>query len=85
MNIRSLNANIYKIEEFLSAVEGLPDVIYVCETCLTILRPFVGKLHGYDFDNKVSRSNQSGGVAFFVLMKLWKMYFVVNAMWMTCG
>ena len=66
MNIRSLNANIYKIEEFLSVVEGLPDVICVCETWLTNLRPFVGKLYGYDFVNKLSNSNQSGGVAFFV-------------------
>ena len=32
INIRSLNANIYKIEEFLSLVEGLPDVICVCKT-----------------------------------------------------
>ena len=32
MNIRSLNANLYKIEEFLSIVQKLPDVIWVCET-----------------------------------------------------
>ena len=66
MNIRNLIANLYKIEEFLSAVEGLPDVICVCETWLTILRSFVGKLHGYEFVNKVSKGNRSGGVAFFV-------------------
>ena len=60
-----MNANNYKIEEFLSAVEGLLDVICVCET-LSILRPFVGKVHGYDFVNKVSKSYQSGGVAFYV-------------------
>ena len=29
------------------------------------LRPFVGKLHGYDFINSISKSNQSGVVAFF--------------------
>ena len=28
MNIRSLNANIYKNEEFLNVAEGLPDVIW---------------------------------------------------------
>ena len=66
MNIRSLNANIYKIEKFLSVVEGLPDVICVCETWSTNLRPFVCKLYWYDFVNKLSNSNQSGGVAFFV-------------------
>ena len=66
MNIRSLNANLYKIEEFLSIVENLPDVICVCETWLTSLRPFIGKLQGYDFVNKISNSNQSGGVAFFI-------------------
>ena len=42
MNIRSLNADIYEIEEILSVVEGLPDVICVCETWLTNLRPYVG-------------------------------------------
>ena len=66
MNIRSLNANVYKIEEFLNSVEGLPDVICVCETWLTSMRPFIGKLKGYEFVNRVSNSNQSGGVAFFV-------------------
>ena len=65
MNIRSLNADIYEIEEILSVVEGLPDVICVCETWLTNLRPFVGTLYGYDFVNKLSNSNQSGGVAYF--------------------
>ena len=64
INIRSLNANLCKIEEFLSLVENLPDIICVCETWLTSLRPFVGKLHGYDFVNRISKSNQSGGVAF---------------------
>ena len=34
MNIKSLNANVYKIEELLSSVEGLPDVICVCEIWL---------------------------------------------------
>ena len=66
MNKRSLNANVYKIEEFLSSVEGLPDVICVCETWLTSMRPFIGKLEGYEFVNRTSNSNQSGGVAFFV-------------------
>ena len=50
----------------MSVAEGLPDVICVCETLLTNLRPFVGKLYGYDFVNKLSNSGQSGGVAFFV-------------------
>ena len=58
--------NIYKIEEFSSVVEGLPDVICMCEKWLFNLRPFIGKLYGYDFVNKLSNSNQSGGVAFFV-------------------
>ena len=66
MNIRILNANLYKIEEFLNSVEGLPDVICVCETWLTSMRPFIGKLEGYEFVNRTSNSNQSGGVAFFV-------------------
>ena len=66
MNIRSLNENKYKIEEFLSSVEGLPDVICVCETWLTSMRPFIGKLEGYEFVNRTSNSNQSVGVAFFV-------------------
>ena len=66
MNIRSLNANIYKIEEFSSVVEGLPDVIGVWETWLTYLRPFAGKLYGYYFVNKLSNSNQSHSVKFFV-------------------
>ena len=30
MNIRSLNANIYKIEEFLSVVEGIPQTFRKC-------------------------------------------------------
>ena len=38
----------------------------MCETRLTNLRIFVDKLYGYDFVNKLSNSNQSGGVAFFV-------------------
>ena len=50
----------------MSVVEGLPDVICVCETWLTNLRPFVGELYKYDFVNKFSISNQSGGVKFFV-------------------
>ena len=58
MNIRSFNANIYKIEEFLSVSEGSPNAICVCETWLTNLRPFVGKLYEYDFVNKLSNSNQ---------------------------
>ena len=66
MNIRSINANLHKIEEFFNLVKNLPDIICVCETWLTSLRPFMGKLHGYDFVNKLSNSNQSGGVAFFV-------------------
>ena len=66
MNIRSLNAIFYKIAEFLSIMENLPDVICVCETWLTGLRPIIGKLQGYDFVNKISNRNQSGGVAFFI-------------------
>ena len=66
MNIRSLKANLCKIEEILSLVENLPDIICVCETWLTSLRPFVGKLQRYDFVNWISKSNQSGGVVFFV-------------------
>ena len=50
----------------MSVAEGLADVICVGETWLTNLRPFVGKLYGYDFVNKLSNSNQSGGVEFFV-------------------
>ena len=57
MNIRSLNENKYKIEEFLSSVEGLPDVICVCETWLTSMRPFIGKLEGYEFVNRTSNTN----------------------------
>ena len=38
----------------------------VCETRLTNLRIFVDKLYGYDFVNKLSNSNQSSVVAFFV-------------------
>ena len=53
MNIRSLNTNVYKIEEFLNAVEGLPDVICVCETWLTSMRPSNGKLEGYEFVNRI--------------------------------
>ena len=64
MNIISLNANLYKVEEFLNLVEGLPDVICVCETWLTSIRPFIGKLEGYEFVNRISSSNQSGGVVF---------------------
>ena len=56
----------YKIEEPLNVVEGFPDVISVCETLLTNLRTFVSKLYGYDFLNKLSNSNQSGGDAFLV-------------------
>ena len=40
MNIRSLNANVYKIEEILISVEGLPDLICICETWLTIYETF---------------------------------------------
>ena len=57
MNIRSLNTNLYKIEEFLSILENMPDVICVCETWLTSQRPFIGKLQGYDFVNKISNNN----------------------------
>ena len=66
MNKRSLNANVYKIEEFLSSVEGLPDVICVWETWLTSTNAYIGKLEGYEFVNRTSNSNQSGGVAFFI-------------------
>ena len=66
MNIRTLNANLYKIEEFLNIVENLPDVICVYETWLTSLRPIIGKLQGYDFLHNISNSNQSDGVAFFI-------------------
>ena len=66
MNKISTNANLHKTEEFLSLMKNLPDIICVCETWLTSLISFVGKLHGYDFVNKLSNSNQSGGVAFFV-------------------
>ena len=38
----------------------------MCETWLSNLKPYVGKLYGYDFVNKLSNSNQSGGVEFFV-------------------
>ena len=62
MNIRSLYANFYIIEEFLSIV--LPDVIF--ETWLTSLRPFIGMRQEYDFVNNISNSNQSGGVTFFI-------------------
>ena len=44
----------------------MPDVICVCEMWLTNQRLFVGKLHWYDFVNKLSNSNQSGGVSVFV-------------------
>ena len=64
MNIRSRNANLYKIEEFLNLIEGLPDVICDYETWLTSMRPFIGNLEGYDFVNRISTSYQSGGVAF---------------------
>ena len=66
MNIRSLNATVYKIEEFLNSVEDLPDVICVCETWLTSKRPLIGKLKGYEFVKRFFNSNQSGGVASFV-------------------
>ena len=40
------------------------------------MRPFISKLEGYEFVNKISNSNQSGGVAFFV--KNWLDYEVVE-------
>ena len=30
------------------------------------MRPFIGKLEDFEFVNRISNSNQSGGVAFFV-------------------
>ena len=50
----------------MNAVENLPDVIYVCETLLTSLRPFIGKLQGYDFVNNISNCNQSVCDVFFI-------------------
>ena len=61
-----MNANVYKIEEFLNSVEGLPHLICVFETWLTSMRPFIGKLEGHEFVNRISNSNQSGGVALIV-------------------
>ena len=63
-----LNKNSYKDIHMIimSLVKNLPDIICVCETWLTSMRLFMGKLHGYDLVNKLSNSNQSGGVAFFV-------------------
>ena len=63
---KNLNTNIYKIQEFLSVVKGLPDAIFVFKTWLTNLKPFVGKLYGYDFVNKLYKYNQPGDVAFLV-------------------
>ena len=40
--ISSLNAKLYKTEEILSSLKSLPDIVNVCETLLTRLRPFVG-------------------------------------------
>ena len=44
----------------------MPDIICLCETWLTSKRPFIGKLKDYEFVNRTSNSNQSGGVVFFV-------------------
>ena len=42
MNIRSINANLHKIEKFSCLVKNLPYIVCVCETWLTSLKPFMG-------------------------------------------
>ena len=57
MNIRSINANLHKIEKFLCLVKNLPDIVCVYETWLISLKHFMGKLHGYYFVNKFAIIN----------------------------
>jgi len=71
MNIRRLSKNLYKLENFLLAIEHCPDVIAITETKLKnskSVKSYNLQLEGYDFVHTDTNMNASGVV--FLLKKL---------------
>ena len=54
---KKLYCNYLKNLGILSIFKGLPNLICVYEIWLNNLKPFVSKLYGYDYANKLSYSN----------------------------
>jgi len=72
MNVRSLSKNLYKLENFLSAIEHCPDIIAITESKSKNSKPVVSynlQLEGYDFVHTDTNMN-AGGVGFYILKNI---------------
>ena len=67
INIRSLTKNLEKLEELLSDLDKMPEIIAISETKLKA--EFKLQLDGYDFLQKDSSTN-AGGVGLFISKSL---------------
>ena len=65
MNIRSLNANFDKLNEFLTNYDILPDIIAMSETKLELSQVCNANLSGYLFHHKGTTTSW-GGVGLFI-------------------
>jgi len=71
MNVRNLSKNLYKLENFLLALEHCPDVIAITETKLKNSKSVVSynlQLEGYDFVH--TDTNMNEGRVFFLFKKI---------------
>ena len=68
MNVRSLSKNLYKLKNFLLAIEHCPDVIAITETKLKNSKSVVSynlQLEGCDFIH-TDTNMKAGGVGFYI-------------------
>ena len=63
VNIRSLNKNFEKLEDLLTQISNLPDIIAISKTKLNNKLNF--GLHGYNFIQNNSKT-KAGGVGMFI-------------------
>ena len=65
MNVRSLNKNINKLEDFLKTLPYLPKVIVISETKLKTHNYNLTNIQNYNFHSVDSPTN-SGGIAMYI-------------------